>query len=60
MYKYKIVNNSPEKASVKEGKATLEQLKSILPSDIYERILVPGTISIKDSASHESYEISKV
>lgn len=36
MYKYKIVDNMPEKASLKQGKATLEQLKSILPSDIYE------------------------
>lgn len=60
MYKYKIIDNLPEKASVKEGKATLEQLKSILPSVIYEQILIPGTISKKEIAGHESYEIAKV
>ena len=60
MYEYKIIDNSPENESIKEGKATLQQLKVILPHDVYKLLLMPGTISIKEDAGNESYEISKV
>lgn len=60
MYNYKIVDNSPERDFLKEGKATLGQLKELLPNEIYERLLIPGTISIKESYGHEIYEVSKV
>ncbi|WP_291960095.1 hypothetical protein [Maribacter sp.] len=47
IYEYKIIDNSPENELTKEGKATLQQLKVILPQDVYERLFIPGTISIK-------------
>lgn len=60
MYKYKIVNFLVDKEGIKEGNATLEQLQNILPYSIYERLLLPGTISIKESNGNESYDISKL
>lgn len=55
MYNYKIIDIPPEKVLLKEGKGTLEQLKSILPGDVYERLLIPDTISVKEDAGNESY-----
>ncbi|WP_421803114.1 hypothetical protein [Flagellimonas sp.] len=60
MFKYKIVDNSNENPFFKEGTATLEQLKNFLPNEIYQCLLTPGTISIKEQSGHESYEIIKL
>lgn len=60
MYEYKIVDNSIEDLPVKMGKASLQKLKQILPEDIYEMLLRPGTISVKVITGHMSYEVSKV
>jgi hypothetical protein len=60
MYSYKIVDNSVNGGNVREGQATSEQLKELLPKDIYDSIITLGSISIKVNAGHESYEITKV
>lgn len=60
MYKYKIVNNSVEEPSVREGKASLEKLSQILPNEIYAMLIQTGTLSIKEQSGHMTYEVSKV
>ncbi len=60
MYKYRIVDSSVKESSVNEGKASLEELKGVLPNEIYEMLLQPGTISIKELSGHMIYEVSKV
>lgn len=60
MYKYRIVDSSVKESSVNEGKVSLEELKGILPNEIYEMLLLPGTIAIRELSGHMSYEVSKV
>lgn len=60
MYKYKIVDNSIQGASIQEGSATLESLKEFVPLEIYELLLLGEAISIKEESGHMTYEISKV